>query len=203
MYLFYKCILVAFLCTVHHWTQSILYVSFPLPGKFDPIGSFFLSFALLYFNILVPRICHQFAKSHPEIRHEIFKLPAVEHNLSEFIKALTITAVGYDVKIKSIWLKIYFDPIIGSFLLLSTPNLLHALRLYTIWRKSYEFNCRWIWDGDWACDVRGEQPPSPSLQPIPWPLPSNTLCWICGGVWLHASRVALLVYQWSQQILKS
>ena len=102
MYLFYKCILVAFLCTVHHWTQSILYVSFPLPGKFDPIGSFFLSFALLYFNILVPRICHQFAKSHPEIRHEIFKLLAVEHNLSEFIKALTITAVGYDVKIKSI-----------------------------------------------------------------------------------------------------
>ena len=135
MYLFYKCILVAILCTVHHWTQSILYVSFPSPGKFDPIGSFFLSFALLYLNILVPRICHQFAKSHPEIRHEIFKLPAVEHNLSEFIKALTITAVGYDVKIKSIRLKFHFDPIIGNFLVLSTPNLLNALRLQRIWRK--------------------------------------------------------------------
>ena len=118
----------AILGIVRRWNQSILYVSFPSPGKFDPIHSFFLSFALLYFNILVPRICHQFAKSHPEIRHEIFKLPAVEHNLSEFIKALTITAVGYDVKIKSIWLKFYFDPIIGNFCLLSTPNLLHALR---------------------------------------------------------------------------
>ena len=92
----------AILGIVRRWNQSIPYVSFPSPGKFDPIRSFFLSFALLYFNILVPRICHQFAKSHPEIRHELFKLPAVEHNLSEFIKALTITAVGYDVKIKSI-----------------------------------------------------------------------------------------------------